>query len=262
MARSLQTPREHYARQATITASTVVAARRARKAGDEPRVLATIVAGQLASVRESQRATPAILREQGISAPPVGRLVESAYAGWTAAGQLLTTAVRRLRNEPEFAFDRFVATEVQDAGRVSSGVDTVVRPNVGGHVRYLRLPSCSRCVILGGRWYRWSDGFERHPLCDCVMLPTNEDPARDLVTDPMAAFRSGKVHGLSQADVKAVNDGADLAQVVNVRSKRAGLKVAGRVYDRAGRPTPEAIYALASDRDDAIRLLGEHGYIR
>jgi hypothetical protein len=34
-----------------------------------------------------------------------------------------------------------------------------------GYIRLLTPPSCARCVILAGRFYRWSDGFKRHPNC-------------------------------------------------------------------------------------------------
>ena len=61
----------------------------------------------------------------------------------------------------------------------------------------------------------------------------------------------------------ALTDGADLNQVVNVRSKKAGLTEGGRVLARAGRPTPEGIYrAAGGDRGLAMDLLKRHGYIR
>jgi hypothetical protein len=51
--------------------------------------------------------------------------------------------------------------------------------------------------------------------------------------------------------------------VVNVRSRKAGLTKAGRILDRAGRPTPEAILQVAGDdRDKALDLIRQHGYIR
>lgn len=34
-----------------------------------------------------------------------------------------------------------------------------------GYVRVLNPPSCGRCAILAGRFYRWSAGFQRHPMC-------------------------------------------------------------------------------------------------
>jgi hypothetical protein len=58
-------------------------------------------------------------------------------------------------------------TQVADAGRGAAGVDTATRRNTG-YVRMLNPPSCSRCSVLAGRFYRWNAGFNRHPKCDCI----------------------------------------------------------------------------------------------
>lgn len=156
-------------------------------------------------------------------------------------------------------FDRLVESLVQEAGRAAESVATAVRPDIW-HVRFLSPPSCSRCAILAGRVYRYSDGFLRHPNCDCVMVPTtvaNAEPQ-----DVEQLIRDGQVTGLSKADLQALRGGADLGKVVNVRSRAAGLTESGRVLARAGRPTPEGIYRLASTRDEAVELLKRFGYVR
>src|SRR5690606_31251703 len=112
------------------------------------------------------------------------------------------------------------------------------RPRVQ-HVRHLNLPSCSRCAVLAGRVYRFSDGFQRHPGCDCVMIPTTV-AAPDLTYDPAQLARDGRVTGLSKSDLRALGEGADFNQVVNVRAKKAGLRQSGEALTRAGRPTPAA----------------------
>jgi hypothetical protein len=128
-------------------------------------------------------------------------------------------------------------------------------------VRYLSPPSCSRCAVLAGRVYRYSDGFLRHPRCDCTMIPTSiANPA--FTHDPVDLARRGLVTGMSKADMRAVDDGADFGRVVNVRLKTAGLGTPGRVLSRAGRPTPEAIYRSAASREDAIQALISAGYVR
>jgi hypothetical protein len=75
-----------------------------------------------------------------------------------------------------------VGTQISDAGRAADQVALVVAgddPSTasgkivnteGKHVRYgwvrmLTPPSCARCVILAGRFYKWNDGFLRHPMC-------------------------------------------------------------------------------------------------
>lgn len=61
--------------------------------------------------------------------------------------------------------DRFVASEVSNAGRSASQVAIVVDSVHEYFVRVLTLPSCKRCVPLAGRIYRDLDAFQRHPLC-------------------------------------------------------------------------------------------------
>src|SRR5690606_41067797 len=88
-----------------------------------------------------------------------------------------------------FRLERIAATQVADAGRVATGLGVVARPGIG-YVRMLQPPSCSRCAILAGRIYRRNAGFLRHPLCDCIHIPTTEAAGRDLTTDPRAYFDS------------------------------------------------------------------------
>lgn len=63
--------------------------------------------------------------------------------------------------------------------------------------------------------------------------------------------------GWSLADQQAIADGADLTAVTNMK----GVTSSG-AKRRAGRPLPSEIYKQAGSRDEAIRLLREHGYIR
>lgn len=157
-------------------------------------------------------------------------------------------------------FARLVASITQDAGRAAQSVAIAVHPRVG-HVRRLTPPSCSRCAVLAGRVYRYSDGFLRHPGCDCVMIPTTlSNP--DLVQDPVELAREGLVTGLSKADRAAIFDGADMDKVVNARRQAAGLRESGRVLARRGRMTPEAIYREAgANREGALTLLASNGYL-
>lgn len=58
--------------------------------------------------------------------------------------------------------DMTVRTEVADAGRAADQVAITTR-DVEGYIRVVVGPTCSRCVILAGRWYPYSAGFARHP---------------------------------------------------------------------------------------------------
>lgn len=163
------------------------------------------------------------------------------------------------QTQTDWQFNQLVASLISDAARAAEQAAVTVRPRVG-YVRLLTPPSCSRCAILAGRVYRYSQGFLRHPGCDCVMLPTTVANAEPV--DPMDLVRRGQVTGLSKADRQALADGADLAQVVNIRRRAAGLRTPDGALVRAGRLTPAGIYARTSTRDEAIDLLVRNGYVR
>ena len=184
--------------------------------------------------------------------------------------------------------DLMVKLQVADAARQVVGVMTAARPNLSGTVRVLNPPSCQRCAILAGRVYRWSTGFERHPRCDCVNLPVRQAAwaqAEGFLTDPMDAYRRGEIRDLTKAQRAAIDEGADISRVVNVKRgmsttyvpAKAGLVKPGQpdilgflatlpraVGTRESRRalTPEAIYRQANgDRARAIELLRENAYI-
>lgn len=58
-----------------------------------------------------------------------------------------------------------VKTQVQDAGRMGLQSQMAAEPKYRGYVRKVTLPACARCIILSGRFYRYSHGFLRHPNC-------------------------------------------------------------------------------------------------
>lgn len=178
------------------------------------------------------------------------------------------------------ALDMLVRTTVADAGRQAAGVDTAARPGVG-YTRMLNPPSCGRCAILAGRFYRWNAGFKRHPGCDCVHVQSTQGAvagatSEGLLTDPKAYF-----DGLPEADqnrlfgaanARAIRDGGDMNRVVNAGPRKAGGPrgsltttegTARRGFAanvRGQRLTPEGIYRQAGSRDEALKLLEKHGY--
>lgn len=161
---------------------------------------------------------------------------------------------------------RVAVTETQDAGRGADQAAIVARPQYVGYYRYLQLPSCDRCVVLAGRWYKWSDGFDRHDRCDCEHVAAPDvDAGREVLDpatiDPTAAVRSGQVSGLSAAERRAIlEEGADLGRIVN--AKRSGLRTAGGPARRGRKLSTDAIYRMAAgSREEAVRLLAESGYI-
>lgn len=174
-----------------------------------------------------------------------------------------------------------VATVLSDTGRQGESLGMGVRP-VGGYVRMLNPPSCSRCVILAGRWYPKSAGFQRHPRCDCRHIPSAESVAGDITVDPQAYIDSLSTSEqdavLGKAGAEAVRNGADLNQVVNARRGMQTAQIGGRrvlattegttrrgLAYRPGRPVrlmPETIARIATSRDDYLRLLRANGYLR
>lgn len=248
----LATARDHYAVSRLIAQRAAREAVRARPRGLVP-VASVVIAHQAAQAQRSEAAVGAMLAEQGYSAPAPAALNHLAFTTSTSA------LAAMLDSAGDAGFAQLVASLVQAAGRSAESVSAATR-NVP-HVRHLRTPSCSRCAVLAGRVYRFSEGFLRHPNCDCVMVPVTS-AGTNLTIDPAELAERGMVTGLSKADLEAVRDGADFGQVVNVRRASAGLQESGRALSRAGRPTPEAIYRAASgNHAEAMTLLRRHGYI-
>lgn len=245
---------EQYRQQQRINALALRQTRREAARGSDA-VAKVVATYQLAAAALTFESTPAQLAEQGIDAPPVGTASLSALLTGPVTTDLLDAAADTA------ALERLVLTLVQDAGRTAATVDLGRRPALTGYVRSLNLPSCSRCAVLAGRVYRYSTGFQRHPQCDCLMTPTTEAVGQELTLDPTEAIKDGLIRGLSPGDIAALNTGADLGQVVNVRRRKAGLRVGSSVINRGGRLTPQGILRLATDRDEAIGLLRRYRYI-
>jgi hypothetical protein len=191
---------------------------------------------------------------------------------------------------------------VADAGRIADMAGMIARPRVVSYVRVVQLPACARCIILAGAEYSLSTGFERHPRCECTLAPKRPGDGwlPDLPRDLYGRMTEGQQRRAFGPDaVKAIADGADIAQVVNARrgmttatryrrtvqattegTTRRGLygarrakfaKAAGARFGEATgardrttavRLMPEEIYRQAGgDRDHAIRLLRRYGYI-
>lgn len=259
------------------------AAREARKAD----IGTVVVRHQAAAALVAAQGVTAMLAEQGTPVEPEASLIPVAF---TADPEAVNAIARDV--DDQWRLDRLVMSLVADAARGAESVSIATRPRVG-YVRYVSPPSCSRCAILAGRFYRWSSGFRRHPSCDCTHLPTT-DPRSEYRQNPYDLVSQGLVTGISKADRRALADGADLNQLVNfkngsirrlnfgpgrtVTTTTAGTTARGIAGQRLGglrsvsgsryrvssrmRLTPDAIYRAADgDRATAIRLLKLHGYI-
>ncbi|MEV7472240.1 hypothetical protein AB0N33_00820 [Pseudarthrobacter oxydans] len=232
------------------------------------------------------------LAQQGLYEAPERFVNPAAFAGYASDGRtlegLLYAPIPHVKTliaggmEPKQAIRQggkflttLTRTQVADSGRAAAGVDAATRNNVG-YVRMLNPPSCSRCSVLAGRFYRWNNGFNRHPKCDCVHVQTTARAAAEtegLVHDPYEYFQSlspaeqDRVY--TKAGAQAIRDGGDLFQVVN---SRRGMKPGGMTttegtsrrgnFGRNGpRLTPEAIYGKGLSREATLAELERYGYI-
>lgn len=246
-----QSTAEHYRAQQRLTVATITAVRgQWRRMGPEfdaswsrirPAVLTLVTAAQLGAARSAADYIPAVLAETGQDADPEGQVVPRALAGVASDGRPLDTlldgAVVHAKESQSLDvggrwLDMAVATQVADAARVAAGVAIAARPQVSGYVRMLNPPSCSRCAVLAGKWFRWNAGFARHPCCDCRHIPSSENMAGDLRTDPEAYFASldpaQRDRVFTKAGAQAISDGADIGQVVNARRGMQSASIGGR----------------------------------
>jgi hypothetical protein len=293
--------RQHQAREAALAATVSAIVRRfwhqvdfanlsASWAAVEPRATLAVAAGQLAAALAAEGYVEAALLAQGLDPAAVATLVPRSFAGVSSTGGDLAGLLRQSVSLTKFAvgagaqreramaagenfLDRAVGTQVADAGRTAVGTAIVARRQTTGYVRQVSPGACSRCIILAGRFYHWNQGFKRHPHCTCVHIPSQENLEGDVMTDPDAHF-----HSLSRAEqdatfgkagAQALRDGADMGQVVNARSgmfvSADGFKATlsgRRALGTGDRLMPEAIYARAGSREEALALLRANGYIR
>lgn len=241
----------HQQRQALIAAAGAAAVRRLlEQKAPWPDVAATFASYQLAAVLAAIRTMAGWASSTPLTDPTAFTGVSS--AGFPAIEPLIATIDRFEPAPPEALPDawwddakafmqsaeQLIASEIADAGRTASQVE-MVGQGWTNYIRMLKTPSCDRCTILAGRMYRDLEAFDRHPGCDCVMVPVDDAEAaraRGLISDPEEAFEKGLVGGyrtdedgaktfvpsLSKADRRAIADGADPATVVNAR--RAGIR--------------------------------------
>lgn len=268
-----------------------------------PSMVRTLTAAQRLAAAGASQYIQAAVDAQGADPAADGTVAAASFSGTAADGRalagLLYTPVLKTKMAigaglpvPEALasgateLSMLVGTEVADAGRDAAGAAMTATRSVHGYVRMVSGSACSRCIVLAGKFYRWSAAFERHPQCNCTNIPAVENVAGDLTTDPHAFFdhltpaQQDKRFG--KADAQAIRDGADINQVVNARRGLYQTKVFGRDVQattegmsRRGlagqrlagstkglRLTVKQIYIDADgDRDLTISLLRRYGYL-
>lgn len=186
-----QAAREHYAAQEDLALRVRLAVRRLWEKvavadldgswrAQRASVLALVSAAQYVAAESADPYLAAVLAEIHLPADPAGSVAPDLFAGVASDGRDLGTLLDEpligvktrigQGSDPNTAvasqgsrLEMLAQTMVQDAGRMAVGLAIASRPRVTGWVRMLNPPSCSRCALLAGRWYRWSSGFRRHP---------------------------------------------------------------------------------------------------
>jgi hypothetical protein len=278
-------------------------------------IVAAVAEGQLTVADAAQAYIAAQMAAQGGSAVAEATLVAAAFAGIAPDGGPLETLLflpaigvrRRLAAgmTPEEAMlggladmARYASTSIADTARSADQVGMTANPNCVAYVRVVQLPACSRCIVLSGRMYTRSEGFLRHPNCDCQTLPLREKewpnvPTPQQLFDRMPSAEQRRVFTVAGAE--AIRSGADAGQVVNARrgmgtahlagrslrvtsegttrrglygsrARRAGGEFArfpGQRYSRVTTPRlmPEEILRISDDRAEQLRLLRRYGYL-
>lgn len=238
------------------------------------------------------------------SAPGTVSVKPDAFAGWASDGrsmaslliqpaiQAFTAATRGAQPSVALQFgadslSRIAQTQVEDVARAGEQVVIGANTRIRGYLRMVEPKACGRCVILAGRFYRWNEGFDRHPSCRCTHKPVTGGWT-DAGQDPKQLFdsmsRADQDRAFTKAGAEAIRLGADPAKVINARrgmntatsgrltrkdilGQRVFTTVEGTGKTRAERKRapvrlmPESIIELATDRADAIRLLQVHGYL-
>lgn len=249
-----------------------------------PRLVTVLTAGQMAAASGANEYVDSVAGAQGAAGADAS-VNPSAFAGVAADGRSLDTLMLRplfttfeaikAGSTPAQALSAgrgllatIIRSEVADASRGAVGAGIAGRRTIHGYVRVVSPPACSRCIILAGKEYGWNKGFQRHPRCDCVHLPTTliahnqhrglrAGSGRRGFTDPHAYFdslsRTEQDRIFTAAGARAIRDGASMSQVVNARRGMYTADAYARrvAATREGASRRGAFYRLERARTEA-----------
>lgn len=270
-----------------------------------------VAAGQAAAAAAAVEYLRRQHRLQGLDYTDTLKPNPIAFAGMTAAGYPLVDAFASIARRQallgvtrpgisdseivakgRFDLARLAGNEVEQAAANATQVGIVGTrgkhgPALGGYVRRLTTPSCSRCAILAGRIYHVDD-FARHPRCDCTHVPLADLPD-DKAWQRESEFNVGKYYETlspaerakfagNKANAADIDGGESIYTVINrnrwkppARHKAGSSKVAadtgGALYTydgTTGSPRPGTVRAAVegtnTPREQADAL--EHaGYL-
>ncbi|MFC7906467.1 hypothetical protein ACQEV9_18255 [Streptomyces chartreusis] len=211
-------------------------------------IAAAAVSGQLSVAEAASAYIAAQMAAQGASTLSDAVLLARSFAGIAPGGGPLESLLylpaigvrRRIAAglPPEEAMigglvdmTMYTATAIADAARTADQVAMAVTPSCVAYIRVVQLPACSRCIVLAGQIYPHSEGFLRHPNCDCQTLPLAEKEWPDVPTPEELFARLDKEQQqrvFTVAGARAIRAGADLGQVVNARRGMDTAHIYGR----------------------------------
>lgn len=214
-----------------------------------PLFIGAIMSGQLAAAALAQPYVDSAATGTGDS--PVASVVPASFAGMTAGGlpldwlagvlySWLTQALgsgMSTQDASTAGLQRaimYVSTEINDASRAATQVAVTAHPAIAGYERVVHLPACDRCIVLAGKFYRYSSGFLRHPRCDCTMRPVTQselDSGQPQSTprqlfDAMTPTEQNQRFGTANAET--IRLGGDISQIVNARQGMSTIQAFGR----------------------------------
>lgn len=253
-----------------------------------PDLVALTVVGQVAAAAGADLYVKNVLAADGLAPDRVATVTPQRFAGITSDGRtlpgLLTQPLIRLlylRTKGaddatalaggRLSLQTLVSTEIYDTGRDAVSVSAALDRQVTGYVRQVSLPACSRCVVLAGKFFRRNAGFDRHPRCDCMHVPSTQVRRADQQSDqdPHDLFRrmsrseQDRAFGANNAEV--IRRGGDIGQVVNARR---GMATAGDNWTTANarkgqrRPSPGFLLKQSGDDPEKFALaLDRAGYL-
>lgn len=244
-----------------------------------PGIVQAVSAGQLASAAMADGYVDAVAHAEGADPERAGRVQPGAFAGVAADGRSLESLMylpvitSKERIGRGMAVDdalmaglrqalRLSTSEVTQAGRAAVGSSMAGKRTIQGYVRVVQPPACARCIVLAGKEFGWNKGFQRHPRCDCVHLPTtliarNQHRDQGGFIDPNAYFgslsRAEQDRVFTAAGARAIREGADIGQVVNARRGMYTTTAYGRTLraTREGTTTRGYFYRQERARDIA-----------
>lgn len=261
-----------------------------------PQVVRTVTAGQLASAAAADGYVDSVVEAEGASPDRGGRILPQSFSGVAADGRSLDSLMLLAVITSKQGLAAGLPTsdslmmglrqalmlgssEVTQAGRGAVGASMAGQRTIQGYVRVVQPPACARCIILAGAEYRWNAGFQRHPRCDCIHLPTtliargrgdqgSIDSDRFSPTtasgrggrgfiDPASYFgslsRAEQDRVFTGAGARAIREGGDINAIVNARRGMYTTTTYGRTLraTREGVTTRGSFYHSERARDIA-----------